>query len=92
MRTNHDILPALCYLKNKPIKRMGWALILKHLALSEKKLINWCPAIDFPNGGKFPVSRQVFRGMINMFFNPDSALQLRIVPLEGVSQMSVQSL
>jgi hypothetical protein len=83
-RANHDILPALCSTKNKPIKRAAWAPILNHLELGEKQLINWCPEVPFPNRGNFPGSRHIFRGMVNMFFNPESARRLRLVPLKGV--------
>ena len=49
------------------------------------RLINWSTNVDFPTE-HVPKSRPVFRDMINMFFNPDPARRLRLVPIEGKSQ------
>src|SRR5882757_188441 len=82
--TNRDTLPGLCSTGNKPIKRVTWVQILRYLEFGSKKMVNWCPGIPFPTSEKAPKSRQVFRRMVNMFFNPQSALRLCLVPLEGV--------
>ena len=66
-------------------KRADWMKILKMLKKLKKCLINWCPSIDFPIDGGFPRTRQAYRGLINMFFNPDPARRLRLVPIEGMA-------
>lgn len=66
-------------------KRADWAPMLGMLEKSKKRLINWCPSVEFPIDGPFPKSRQTHRSMANMFFNPDSARRLRLVPIEGKS-------
>src|SRR5258706_16043710 len=53
------------------------------LKKSKKRLINWSPGVGFPIDGGFPSSRPAYRSMVNMFFEPDPALRLRLVPIEG---------
>ena len=64
-------------------KRADWVVVLKMLKKSNKRLINWCPSTGFPIDGGFPRSRQTYRSLANMFFNPDPARRLRLVPIEG---------
>ena len=67
-------------------RRADWVPILAMLKKSKMRLINWCQSIDFPIDGNFPKSRRVYRDMMKMFFNPDPARRLRLVPIEGKSQ------
>lgn len=67
-------------------KRADWVPILQMLKKGQKRLINWCPSVEFPVSGLFPKSRQKFRSLVNMLFNPDPARRLRLVPIEGKSQ------
>jgi len=53
---------------------------------SKRQLINWCPSAPFPTKGGFPRPRHTYRSMVKMFFNPDPAYRLRLVPIEGKSQ------
>ncbi|SRR6266404_1547891 len=82
------IYTALCSETDMPRKRSEWVLILKMLETSRKRLINWSQSIGFPIDGGFPRSRQTHRVMVNMFFNPNPAHRLRLVPIEGKSQDS----
>ena len=68
-----------------------WVLILTMLKTSRKQLINWSQSIRFLIDGGFPRSRQTHWAMVNMFFNPDLACRLRLVPIEGKLQDSFNS-
>lgn len=68
-------------------KRADWVPILALLKKREKQLVNWCPSVDFPTSGVFPRSRQAYRDLVSMFFNPDPARRLRLVPIESKSHI-----
>ena len=68
-------------------RRVEWTPMLKALKKGQKCLVNWCPSVEFPVSGGFPKSRQTFRNMVNMFFNPDPACRLRLVRIDGKSQI-----
>src|ERR1700679_503936 len=80
------IFTALCSNSNRARRRADWVPILGMLKKSRKRLINWCPSVDFPIEGRFPQSRRAYRDIMKMFFNPDPARRLRLVPIEGKSQ------
>jgi len=77
------IYTVLCSENNEARKRADWIPILQLLKKSQKRLINWCPSIDFPIEGGFPQKRLAYRNLANMYFNPDPARRLRLVPIEG---------
>jgi hypothetical protein len=85
MKTSSYALTGLCHHAGKRIKRIEWNHIPVFLEKSRKRIINWCPAVDFPNQGghRIPKSRHALRNMVTMFFNPDPSRRLRIVPIEG---------
>jgi len=80
------IFTALISGRDEPGKQADWVPILKLLKKSKKRLINWDPSVPFPSKGMFPRLRQAYRSMVKMFFNPDLASRLRLVPIEGKSQ------
>jgi len=84
---NFHIFAALCRENNAVRRRADWVPIIETLKNSRKRLVNWCPSITFPTTGAFPKSRPLYRSIINMFFNPDPARRLRLVPIEGESQI-----
>jgi hypothetical protein len=68
-----------------PHNRVQWMPILKILKEAKKRLTNWSPSVGFPILGGFPTARCVLRDMAMMFFNPDPAQRLRLVPIKGMS-------
>jgi len=76
----------LCSKNHKERKRADWGIILKMLKKSKNRLINWSPGVGFPIDGRFPSSCLAYHSMVNMFFEPDPALRLRLVPIEGKAQ------
>ena len=66
--------------KNTLPKHSDWVLILNK---SEKRLI---VSISFAIDGGFPKSCKTYHNMVTMFFNPDPACRLRLVPIEGRPQ------
>lgn len=85
-RFDFYIFTARCKGNIAPCMRALWVPILKMLKVAKKRLINWSPSIAFPTEGVFPTSRRVLRSMAAMFFNPDPARRLRLMPIEGMSQ------
>jgi len=85
-RSNFYIFTALISSCDKPGKQVDWVPILKLLKKSKKRLINWDPSVPFPSKGVFPRLCQTYRSMVKMFFNPDLASRLHLVPIEGKSQ------
>jgi hypothetical protein len=80
------VLTGLCHRTGKRIRRTQWKGLLTRLEKYQKRLINWCPSINFPvqDGLGYPQDRPTRRSMLNMFFNPNPALRLQLVPIEGV--------
>ena len=95
MQTGSYALTGLCHHAGRHIRRTQWKFILPQLEQARKRLINWCPSVDFPlKSGKpskpskpskagYPQERTTRRSMLSMCFNPDMALRLRLVPIEG---------
>lgn len=85
MQASSYVPIGLCH-RTKHFKRTEWKNLPSRLAISHKKIINWCPTIPFPDPkeGVYPKDRGVQKTMIWMFFNPDPSLRLRLVPLIGV--------
>jgi hypothetical protein len=82
MCTCSDVPTGLCH---RSAKRAQWKQLLHFLEKSRKRLVNWCPSVKFPSeAAKFPKSRLVLKSLIQMFFNPDSSLRLRMVPIRGM--------
>ena len=97
VQTGSYTLTGLCH-NGKHIRRTQWKFILPQLEQAHKRLINWCPSVGFPlksseankssKSGKsstgYPQKRTTRRSMLSMCFNPDMALRLRLVPIEGM--------
>jgi hypothetical protein len=62
---------------------------LKMLQKSKWRLINWCPSISCSINGEFPKLRHTYRNLLSMFFNPDPACRLRLVPIEGIKSQDL---
>jgi hypothetical protein len=84
-RVDFHNFTAICIRSDQVGKRADWGSLLRILKESRLRLINWCPNVDFPTH-KLLKSRPVFRGILNMFFNPDPARRLRLVPIASKSQ------
>jgi hypothetical protein len=85
MQTSSYVLTGLCDGTGKCTKCTKWNSILASLEKSQKRIINWCPTIVFLDRKEIqPKDRRALCSMLNMCFNPDPSLRLRIVPFEGV--------
>ena len=86
-RVSFSYFTAMCENSTNVRKRADWLPILEILRINKKRLMNWCPSIEFLNKKGFPKTRGALRSMMTMFFNPDPARRLRLVPIEGMSQI-----
>ena len=73
----------LCHRDHKCVKHTNWKYLLDRLEISRRRIINWCPTIKFPIKRQYPRERGIHRIMLEMFFNPNPLLRLRIVPIKG---------
>ena len=81
------IFTALSRKSQTVARRADWVPILKILTQSKVRLINWSESIALPTNGLFPRSCEAYRSLCVMFFNPDPAHRLRLVPIEGQSRI-----
>jgi hypothetical protein len=77
-----DIPIGLCHHSSKNVK---WKSLLSHLEGSQRRLINWCPTIQFPPETKtMPKNHPILKSMLHMFFNPEPLLRLCMSHIEGM--------